>query len=65
MYVRALEGLRLFTHSELDKRGIKILVDAKPRAVSELHEGNKSTATIITSKPPSVVTEKEVQATLS
>ena len=29
VYVRALAGLRLFTHSELDKRGIKILVDAQ------------------------------------
>jgi len=40
-------------------------VDGKPRAVNELHEGNKLTATIITTKPPSIVTEKEVQATLA
>jgi len=65
VYVRTPEGVRLFTQSELDKRGIKIFVDGKPRAVNELHEGNKLTATIITTKPPSIVTEKEVQATLA
>jgi hypothetical protein len=65
VYVRTPEGVRLFTQSELDKRGVKIFVDGKPRAVSELHEGNRLTATIVTTKPPSVVTEKEVQATLA
>jgi LPXTG-motif cell wall-anchored protein len=65
VYVRTPEGVRLFTQSELDKRGVKIFVDGKPRAVSELHEGNKLTATIVTTKPPQVVTEKDVQATLA
>jgi hypothetical protein len=65
VYVRTPEGVRLFTQSELDKRGVRIFVDGKPRAVSELREGNKLTATIVTSKPPQVVTEKEVQATLA
>ena len=37
VYVRTPEGVRLFTQSELDKRGVKIFVDGKPRAVSELH----------------------------
>ncbi len=65
VYVRTPEGVRLFTQSELDKRGVKIFVDGKPRAVSELREGNRLTATIVTTKPPSIVTEKEVQATLA
>jgi len=65
VYVRTPEGVRLFTQSELDKRGVKIFVDGKPRAVSELHEGNRLTATIVTTKPPTIVTEKEVQATLA
>ena len=65
VYVRTPEGVRLFTQSELDKRGVKIFVDGKPRAVSELHEGDRLSATIVTTKPPSIVTEKEVQATLA
>jgi hypothetical protein len=65
VYVRTPEGVRLFTQSELDKRGVKIFVDGKPRAVSELHEGNRLTATIVTTKPPTIVTEKEVQASLA
>jgi hypothetical protein len=65
VYVRTPEGVRLFTQPELDKRGVKIFVDGKPRSVSELREGNRLTATIITTKPPSIVTEKEVQASLA
>ncbi len=65
VYVRTPEGVRLFTQSELDKRGVKIFVDGKPRAVNELHQGDRLSATIVTTKPPSIVTEKEVQATLA
>jgi len=65
VYVRTPEGVRLFTQSELDKRGVKIFVDGKPRSVSELHEGDRLSATIVTTKPPSIVTEKDVQATLA
>jgi len=65
VYVRTPEGVRLFTQSELDKRGVKIFVDGKPRAVSELHQGDRLAATIVTTKPPSIVTEKDVQATLA
>lgn len=65
VYVRTPEGVRLFTQSELDKRGIKVFVDGKARAVNELREGDKLSATIVTSKPPQIVTEKEVAATLA
>jgi hypothetical protein len=65
VYVRTPEGVRLFTQPELDKRGVKIFVDGKPRQVNELHQGDTLSATIVTSRPPSIVTEKEVQATLA
>ena len=37
----------------------------KPAQMSDFRQGDRLTATIITSKPPTVVTEKEVQATLA
>jgi hypothetical protein len=63
--VRTNEGVRSFTQSEVDKRGVKIFRDGKPVQLSELHEGNKLSATIITSRPPKVMTQQEVNATLA
>ena len=61
--VRTPEGVRSFTQSDVDKRGIKIYRDGKPLQLNELREGDRITATIVTSLPPRVLTEKEVQAT--
>lgn len=63
--VRTDEGLKSFTQSDVDKRGIKILRSGKPAQISEFRQGDRLSATIITSRPPTVVTEKEVQATLA
>ena len=63
--VRTDEGIKMFTQSDVDKRGVKIVRDGRPAQVSDFRQGDQLTATIITSKPPRVMTEKEVQATLS
>jgi LPXTG-motif cell wall-anchored protein len=63
--VRTDEGVKSFTQSDVDKRGVKIMRDGKPVQVSELREGDRLSATIITAQPPRVVTEKEVTATLA
>jgi hypothetical protein len=60
--VRTSEGVRSFTQGEVDKRGVKIYRDGKPMQLSDLHEGDRLSAVIVTSQPPKVVTEKEVQA---
>lgn len=65
VYVRTADGVRLFTQSELDKRGVKLFVDGKPRTVVDLHQGDVLSATIVTTGAPRVVTEREVQATLA
>jgi len=65
VYVRTGGDVKLFNQSELDKRGVQITVDGKPRAVNELHQGDQLSAVIVTSRPPRVVTEREVQATLA
>lgn len=63
--VRTDEGVRSFTQGEVDKRGVKIMGSGKPAQVSDFRQGDRLTATIITSMPPRVLTEQEVQATLA
>jgi LPXTG-motif cell wall-anchored protein len=56
---------KMFSQSDIDKRGIKIMRAGKPAEISDFRENDRLTATIITSKPPRVMTEKEVNATLA
>lgn len=59
--VRTDEGFKMFTQGDVDKRGVTIVRDGKPVTISELHTNDQLTATIVTSLPPTVMTEKEVQ----
>jgi hypothetical protein len=59
------QGFKSFTQGQIDKRGVKIYRDGQPAELADFHEGDRLTATIVTSKPPRVVTEKEVQASLA
>ena len=63
--VRTDEGIKSFTQGDIDKRGVKIIRNGVPASVSDFREGDRLSATIVTSKPPLVVTEQEVQATLA
>jgi hypothetical protein len=63
--VRTDQGIKNFTQGEIDKRGVKIVKNGEPAELSDFREGDKLSATIITSKPPHVLTQKEVQATLA
>ena len=58
-------GYKMFSQSDIDKRGIRIMREGKPAEISDFRENDRITATIITSKPPRTMTEKEVQATLA
>ena len=62
--VRTAEGFKSFSQGDIDKRGVKIMREGKPATVSDFHSGDVLTATIITSKPPRVMTERQVNATL-
>ena len=63
--VRTDDGMKMFSQSDIDKRGIKIMRDGQPAQISDFRANDRLTATIVTSKPPRVMTEKEVQATLA
>ena len=64
--IRGTDGVqRRFTQSELDKRGIEIFKDGKLVRVRDLNPGDQLTATIVSSQPPTIVTETEVDAKMA
>jgi LPXTG-motif cell wall-anchored protein len=62
LFVRTGGDVKMFTQSEIDKRGVSIMREGKPAKLAEFRAGDQLSATIITTKPPRVVTDKEVQA---
>jgi hypothetical protein len=66
IFVRTEDGqVRSFTQGDIDKRGVKIIREGQPAKVSDFRQGDRLSATIVTTKPPRVVTEKEVAAALA
>jgi hypothetical protein len=63
--VQTPEGFKMFNQGELDKRGVKIVMRGKPVVLDDLNKGDRLTATIVTSAPPRVMTEREVKATVA
>jgi hypothetical protein len=66
MVLDRTDGVRKkFTQDQLNARGLQIFKDGQPIPVSQLNKGDEITATVISQRPPEVVTEQEVQATLA
>jgi LPXTG-motif cell wall-anchored protein len=63
--VRTDDGIKMFSQADIDKRGIKIMRDGQPAGISDFRANDRLTAIIITTKPPRVMTEREVNATLA
>jgi len=62
--VRTDDGIKMFSEGDVDKRGVKMFKDGQPAQLTDFRQGDRLSATIITSLPPKVMTEKEVQATV-
>jgi hypothetical protein len=63
--VRTDQGYRNFTEADVKKRGVKMFKDGQAVKLTDFHRGDVLTATIVTEKPPQVLTERQVQATLA
>ena len=65
LLVRTDQGFKQFTQGDVEKRGIKIVKDGAPAQFTDFHAGDRLSATIVTTHPPKVLTEREVNATLA
>jgi len=66
MVLDRTDGVRKkFTQDQLNARGLQIFKDGKVIPISQLNKGDEITATVISQRPPEVVTEREVEATLA
>jgi LPXTG-motif cell wall-anchored protein len=65
VYVRVGNDVELFTQTDIDRRGITLIRDGKPAHLAQFRQGDTLSATIVTSRPPKVVSEAELQAALT
>ena len=63
--VRGPSGIKMFSEGDVAKRGVKIYKDGQQVQLSDLHVGDKLSATIVTEGTPKVVTEREVKASMA
>ena len=59
------QGYKMFSEGDVEKRGVKIIRDGQPVRLADLRAGDRLTATIVTEKPPQVMTQQQVQATVT
>ncbi len=65
LLVRTEQGFKQFSQGDVEKRGIKIVKDGAPAQFTDFRAGDRLSATIVTTLPPKVLTEQEVNATLA
>jgi len=65
MIVKGQDGFRQFTEGEIEKRGISMVKDGRPAKFSDFSKGDRLTAQIVTTGAPKVMTERQVQASLT
>lgn len=65
LLVKTEQGFKNFSEGETEKRGIKLIKDGAPAKFSDFHAGDRLSATIVTTHPPKVMTQQQVNASLA
>jgi hypothetical protein len=65
LLVKTAQGFKMFSEGDVERRGIKLMKDGKPAEFSDFHSGDRLSATIVTTHPPKVMTQQQVNATLA
>jgi LPXTG-motif cell wall-anchored protein len=60
--VRTDNGIQMFTQHDANERGVTIMRAGREATIADLRAGDHLTATIVTTKPPEVVTQQQVDA---
>ncbi len=63
--VHTADGYKMFSEADMAKRGVKIVKNGAPADLSSLREGDKLSATIVTQHPPKVMTQRQVDASMT
>ena len=63
--VRGPKGLQMFSPGDVERRSVTIHRDGRLVELSDLREGDRLTATIVTEGTPKVLTEREIEAALA
>jgi hypothetical protein len=58
-------GYQMFNQGDVDKKKVQIVRGGKPVKITDLHVGDRLSATLITEGTPQVMTEREVQASIT
>ena len=62
--VRTAEGIKKYNAQDVQDRNVSILREGEKVDISQLRPGDRLTAKIITKKPPTVTTEREIKASV-
>jgi LPXTG-motif cell wall-anchored protein len=65
LLVKTGHGFKNFTEGEADKRGITLIKDGVPARFTDFHAGDRLSAPIVTTHPPKVMTQQQVNAILA
>ena len=65
LLVKTEQGFKQFTEGDVEKRGIKMVKDGAPAQFTDFRAGDRLSATIVTTHPPKVMTQQQVNATLA
>ncbi len=65
LLVRTDQGFKQFTEADVKKRGITMVRDGAPAKFTDFRAGDRLSASIVTTHPPRVMTQQQVNATLA